>query len=79
VTEVLEPNESSTRPKRSPKPNLKYSSDDYDLLSIINEVKKFLEVSQDLMDVPERFWPIFLENNILFESNPVHKIEKWVP
>jgi hypothetical protein len=42
-------------------------------------VKKFLEVSQDLMDVPERFWAIFLENNIPFEPNPVQKIEKWVP
>jgi hypothetical protein len=31
VTKVLEPNEGSTRPKRSPKPNPKYSSDDYDL------------------------------------------------
>ena len=31
VTEVVEPNEGSTRPKRSPKPNPKYSSDDYDL------------------------------------------------
>ena len=31
MTKVLEPNEGSTRPKRSPKPNPKYSSDDYDL------------------------------------------------
>jgi hypothetical protein len=28
------------------------------------------------MDVPERFWAIFLENDILFEPNPVHEIEK---
>jgi hypothetical protein len=31
VTEVVEPNEGSTRPKRSPKPNPKYSPNDYDL------------------------------------------------
>jgi hypothetical protein len=31
VTEVRVPNEGSTKPKRSPKPNPKYSSDDYDL------------------------------------------------
>jgi hypothetical protein len=31
VTEVLEPNEGSTRPKRTPKPNPTYSPDDYDL------------------------------------------------
>jgi hypothetical protein len=31
VTEAPEPNEGSTRPKRSPKPNPKYSPDDYDL------------------------------------------------
>ena len=31
VTEDLEPSEGSTRPKRSPKPNAKYSPDDYDL------------------------------------------------
>jgi hypothetical protein len=31
VTEAQEPNDGSTRPKRSPNPNSKYSSDDYDL------------------------------------------------
>jgi hypothetical protein len=31
VTEALEPNEGSTRSKRKPKPNPKYSSDEYDL------------------------------------------------
>ena len=31
VTEVQEHDDGSTRPKRSPKPNPKYSPDDYDL------------------------------------------------
>jgi hypothetical protein len=31
VTEVQEHEDGSTRPKRSPKPNPKYSPDDYDL------------------------------------------------